>query len=51
MLGDKLLEKGLITQVQLDAALAEQMKSPGERLGDILVRLGFITNGQIEKAL
>ena len=50
MLGDRLLEKGLITVAQLEIALAEQKKSPSERLGDILVRLGFVTKTQADAA-
>jgi len=48
MLGDRLMEKGLITPTQLEAALAEQKKTPGEKLGDILVKLGFLTKEQVE---
>jgi hypothetical protein len=50
MLGDRLMEKGLITAAQLESALAEQTKNPAERLGDVLVRLGFVTRAQIEGA-
>ena len=41
-LGEYLLSKGLINEVQLHAALEEQ-KITQERLGMILVRGGFIT--------
>jgi len=50
MLGDRLLEKGLVTEAQLESALAEQKKNPAERLGQILVRLGFVTKEQVEGA-
>lgn len=46
MLGDKLLKEGLITQSQLEAALTEQ-KRIKEKLGETLVRLGYITNDDI----
>ncbi len=36
MLGEKLIAAGIITQGQLDEALAEQ-KSSGKRLGETLV--------------
>lgn len=40
-LGDLLVENGMITQQQLDTALAEQKKT-GQRLGRSLVDLGYI---------
>ena len=42
-LGDILKEKGLITQKQLDIALIHQ-KVTGELVGDVLVKLGFISS-------
>ncbi len=50
MLGDTLVDKGIITADQLRKALAEQKKS-GDKLGDVIVRLGFTTHEQIENAL
>jgi len=41
-LGNLFVEKGLITQEQLDQALSEQGKT-GEKIGTILVSQGFIT--------
>jgi len=41
LLGEMLIQKGLINSEQLDAALAEQKKT-GEFLGTILVKLGFL---------
>jgi len=47
-LGKQLLEKKLITQKQLDDALERQRTSMSNRkLGEILVRLGFISKTQI----
>ena len=41
LFGKLLLEKGIISQEQLETALAEQ-KNTGEFLGVTLVKLGFI---------
>jgi type IV pilus assembly protein PilB len=46
MLGDKLVQEGIITQAELDKALAEQ-KRLKEKLGETLVKLGYITNDEI----
>jgi len=45
-LGELLVEAGIITQEQLEIALAEKKRSR-ERLGKILVKLGFTTEGII----
>jgi len=45
-LGELLFQAGLITEVQLGAALADQ-QSWGGRLGTHLVRMGFITERQL----
>jgi hypothetical protein len=50
MVGEKLIAAGVITQSQLEKALAEA-KAKGERIGDTVVRLGFATREQIEAAL
>jgi len=50
MLGDTLVNKRIITANQLEKALVEQKKS-GDKLGDVIVRLGFTTHEQIENAL
>ena len=49
-LGDYLVESKIISQVQLDAALAEQ-KITSEKLGAILVRDGFMTRGKLVEVL
>lgn len=41
-LGELLIERGLVTQAQLDEALRQQDRT-GERLGTLLVKLGYIT--------
>ncbi len=50
MVGEKLLAAGIITQDQLDQALAASKES-GERVGDAIVTLGFATKDQVEAAL
>ena len=45
-LGQLLIEKSLITAVQLEQALAEQKKS-GQMLGITLIRLGFVSEENI----
>ncbi len=42
-IGDRLVEKGVITRDQLDVALHEKNKS-GKMIGEILVDLGFISD-------
>jgi len=49
-LGDLLVREGLITREQLDQALVEQ-KNTGMRLGYCLVKLGFVQELEITKAL
>jgi hypothetical protein len=50
-LGENLIKKGLLKQEQLVQALAEQKKNPGERLGEILIRLGMVTKEKVESSL
>jgi hypothetical protein len=50
MLGDTLVAKGVVTADQLQQALAEQKKT-GEKIGDVLIKLGFTTHEKIETAL
>ena len=45
-LGDCLIEKGLITQEQLESALAEQ-KNKGTKLGETLVEMGLVVEDDI----
>jgi type IV pilus assembly protein PilB len=49
-LGALLLEKGLVTQEQLDAALAERRENGG-LLGETLVKLGFIFEDELARVL
>lgn len=49
--GENLLNKGLITKEQLDAALETQKAQPAKRLGAILVERGLVTEKQVEESL
>jgi hypothetical protein len=46
MLGDKLLNEGLITSAQLDKALEEQKKIK-EKLGETLIKLGYVSHDDL----
>ena len=47
-LGDLLVKNGLLDAKDLFAAIDAQAKTPGERLGEILIRRGSITRDQLE---
>jgi len=49
-IGECLIQAGLITEEELQVALAEH-KRTGERIGAVLIRLNFATEKQITKAL
>ncbi len=49
-LGDHLIEKGLITQDQIEIAITEQRKT-GKQLGQILTDLGFVTESVMRDSL
>ncbi len=49
-LGKILLEKGLLTEPQLEQAIARQKKS-GKMLGEVLAELGFISTDNLARAL
>jgi len=49
-IGECLIQAGLITEADLQTALAEHKRS-GERLGAVLVRMNLATERQIAKAL
>ena len=50
LIGELLVKKGLIRQIQLDIALDEQKKT-GEFLGAVLSKLGFLKEEDLLKAL
>lgn len=49
-LGDLLVENGIISQEQLEEALAEQRKSK-RKLGDLLITQGYVTEQQLIEVL
>jgi Type II secretion system (T2SS), protein E, N-terminal domain len=49
-LGSLLIDKGLITEAQLDEALVER-RLHGELLGETLVRLGFVFEDELARTL
>ena len=49
-IGDQLIDSGVISADQLSIAIIEQKRS-GERLGGVLVRLGFLTESVLKEAL
>ena len=49
-IGDLLIEKGILTQDQLNIALTEQKKCK-EQLGKIIVSLGFATEAVVRDVL
>ncbi len=50
LLGELLLEKGLLSEDELSRALTEQ-KETGEVLGQILIRLGFVSEKDLRHIL
>ena len=50
MLGERLLDRGLITERQLDLAMREQRRT-GSMLGEILTQLGLVTHQSIASVL
>lgn len=49
-LGDMLVAAGLVTEAQVQEALAQQKKT-GQRLGETLVALGYVSEGQMTQVL
>lgn len=50
-LGETLVKNGVITQEQLETALAEQKKNPNEKIGEILMRLGYLPMEELKTFL
>lgn len=46
LLGERLVRSGLITPTELDAALRQQT-SQGQRIGEVLVKLGFVNESDL----
>jgi precorrin-6B methylase 2 len=48
LLGEMLLRAGVVTEEQLQQAIAEQKKTGSkEKIGELLIRMGFCTPGQV----
>ena len=50
-LGQLLKEAGYVTEEQIERAVEYQKQNPGMRIGDALIALEFITEGQKVEAL
>ena len=50
-LGDILVKSGLLSQAQLDDAIAHQDALRAKRLGEILVEMGYITREQLHRQI
>lgn len=50
LLGERLVQAGLLTREQLEKALREQMRT-GELLGQVLIRLGMLSEEQLSRVL
>lgn len=50
-LGELLVQQGVLTQNHLSTALAEKNKNPNRRIGEILVKMGFVSRPQMEEAV
>jgi hypothetical protein len=50
-IGESLVKSGVLTQEQLAKALEEQKKHPEEKIGQILLRLGYIPLEDLESLL
>ena len=50
MLGQVLMEAGLVTIEDINAAL-ESQKSTGQKLGEVLISMGVVTQEQLKSAL
>ncbi|NIM04833.1 MAG: hypothetical protein GTO55_02680 [Armatimonadetes bacterium] len=49
-IGEILIEKGLATRLQLEQGLALQQHKPGQKIGAILVGLGYVTTKDLLRA-
>jgi hypothetical protein len=50
-LGRVLVDRGSLTEVELERALFEQRRTPGRRLGELLVAGGYVTGPELALAL
>jgi type II secretory ATPase GspE/PulE/Tfp pilus assembly ATPase PilB-like protein len=51
LFGTLLMRDGLVSEDELEAALAEQRRSPGKRLGEILVERGALTRADVARVV
>ena len=49
-IGELLIQQGLLSQAQLDAALLQQQKT-GRRLGRVIIDAGLLTEDRLSEAL
>ncbi len=50
-IGEILIEKGVITEDQLQEALSIQAERPGRKIGEILIKQKYITESELKSAL
>jgi hypothetical protein len=50
-LGETLVNSGVITKEQLAKALEEQKQHPEQKIGEILIRLGYLPMEDLESML
>lgn len=50
-IGQYLVEKGIITEEQLQEVLAKQKESKGKLFGDVILEMGFVTDVQFTQVL
>ena len=49
-IGEILIEKNFLTRAQLEEALALQCQLPGQKIGQILVKLGYVSKMEVLRA-
>jgi type IV pilus assembly protein PilB len=50
-IGESLVNSGVITKEQLEKALDEQKNHPEEKIGQILIKLGYLPMEELESLL
>lgn len=48
LFGEKLVAAGLVTQSQLEEALAKQKADPDKKIGDLLVSMGYLEAAELQ---
>ncbi|NIM04834.1 MAG: hypothetical protein GTO55_02685 [Armatimonadetes bacterium] len=49
-IGEILVEKELVTRAQLEEALVLQRRQPGKKIGEVLVKLGYVDKKDVLRA-